>query len=275
MSNRNSILLLDPSFDATTAGACSLLVKVSLDSFSYAIVNQDTKQVSVVFDEQECEDGIKKFEQSLKTDPYLSLPYTATKVAIYTENRIDVPNGLYDEETLASHSQFFPAADSGVLYVSPQAQYELTTIFSLPKSIDEQLSAAFVNVKRFDKSAGLRALAKKLDATSLIFDFTVGAVEILYLKEKQLVFQQSYEVAVVDELNYYLLLIVTQLEIDPAATTVELTGIIHEGDEKYNCINKYFKTIHFMIADVALDQQVLADLPLHYYSSLLALDQCV
>jgi len=272
MSN-NSILLLDTSFDPQTAPACNLLVKVGLDSFSYAIINKETRQVNAVFDEQECEDGIKKFTDRLKTDPYLSLAYREIKIAIHSENIIAIPNNLYNENELAAHTQFFMAPHSGNLYTQDQHHFGFTTIFTLPKFIDELLNNDFSTSKRLQETAGLLLLATKIHETALMLDFSVNSFHILYVNDQQIIFQQQYEIENIDEFNYYLLLIINQLGINKP--NVYLSGIIHEGDEKYNCLQKYFDTIYFTTAGDDLNQEVLDDMPSHYYSSLLALDQCV
>lgn len=272
--NNNSILLIDPKFDPASASACNLLVKIGLDSFSYAIVNKENKQVNAVFDEQECENGAQKFAERLKTDTYLKLPYQDVKLAIHTSNTIAIPNDLFNEEDLESHSQFFTEAHSGNLYSQVQNHFGFTTIFTLPKATDNSLSA-FTNGKKFEQNAGLLSLAEKLEETTLVLDFTVGSFNVLFVKNQQVIFQQCYEIENIEEFNYYILLIVNQLNINLQETTLNLSGIIHEGDEKYNCLLKYFSKADFIAISNNLNQEVLDDMPPHYYSSLLALNQCV
>ncbi|MFD0940892.1 DUF3822 family protein [Pedobacter boryungensis] len=274
MNNNNSILLIDPTFDPATASACNLLIKVGLDSFSYAILNKETNQVSAVFDEQECENGAQKFAERLKTDPYLTLPYQLVKVAVHTQNTIAVPNDLFNENSLTAHSQYFIEEPVGEIYTQTQSHFGFITIFALPKTTNELLTS-FTEGRKCSHQAGLLALAEKLNGTVLILDFSVGSFNALYIQNQQVIFQQCYEIANLDEFNYYLLLMINQLSIDTKETNLQLAGIIHEGDDRYNCLLKYFSEVAFMATTTDLDQQVLEDMPAHYYSSLLALDQCV
>ncbi|TCC89290.1 DUF3822 family protein [Pedobacter frigiditerrae] len=272
--DNNSILLIDPTFDPASASACNLLVKVGLDNFSYAIINKETKQVNAIFDEQECENGAQKFAERLKTDSYLKLPYQQVKFAIHTENTIAIPNDLFNEKDLESHSQFFTEAHAGNLYSQAQNHFGFTTIFTLPKATDETLGE-FTNGRKFEQNAGLLSLAEKLEATTLVLDFTVASFNVLFIKNQQVVFQQCYEIENVEEFNYYILLIINQLNINLKETALNISGIINEGDEKYNCLLKYFSKADFIAIANDLNQEVLDDMPAHYYSSLLALDQCV
>lgn len=273
-NNNNSILLIDPTFDPASASVCNLLVKVGLDSFSYAILNKETKQVSAVFDEQECENGAQKFTERLKTDSYLKLPYQEVKFAFHTANTIAIPNDLFNEQDLDIHSQFFTETHPGNLYSQAQDHFGFTTIFTLPKAIDTSLEG-FTNGKKFEQNASLLSIAEKLGETTLLLDFTVNSFNVLYVKNQQVVFQQCYEVENIEEFNYYILLIINQLNINLQETTLNLIGIVNKDDEKYNCLLKYFNKADFISITNNLNQEVLDDMPSHYYSSLLALDQCV
>jgi hypothetical protein len=272
--DNNSILLIDPAFDPASASVCNLLVKVGLDNFSYAIINKETKQVNAVFDEQECDNGAQKFAERLKIDSYLKLPYQEVKFAIHTVNTITIPNDLFNEGDLESHSQFFTEVHSGNLYSQAQNHFGFTTIFTLPKATDKTL-AEFTNAKNFEQNAGLLSLAEKLTGDNLLLDFTVASFNVLFIKNQQIVFQQCYEIENVQEFNYYILLVINQLNINLKETKLNISGIINEGDEKYSCLLKYFSKADFTTVVNDLNQDVLDDMPAHYYSSLLAIDQCV
>jgi hypothetical protein len=272
--NNNSILLIDPTFNPATASVCNLLVNIGLDSFSYAIINKATKKVSAVFDEQECENGAQKFAARLESDSYLQLPYQEVKIAVHTLNTIAIPNDLFDETTLESHSKFFTAPHSGNLYSQAQSYFGFTTIFTLPKTVEDNLNG-FKDGKKFQQYASLLSLAENSGESSLILDLTAGSFRVLYTKNQQVVFQQCYETENIEEFNYYILLMINQLNINLKETTLNLCGIIHQEDEKYNCLLKYFTKADFTSVNNHLNQEILNDMPAHYYTSLLALDQCV
>jgi hypothetical protein len=271
MNKSNSILLINPVFDPATAPNCDLLVKVGFDSFSYAIVNRETKEVSAVYDEQECESGAKKLTERLKTDTYLTLSYREVKVAVYTENKIDIPDAFYNPDELDAYTQYFATPHTSNIYATGQVHFGLTTIFAVSKALDE----AFNNFKgkKYALSAGLLSLAEHMNETSLILDFTVGTFNAVYIKDKAIIFQHGYEIENAEEFNYFLLLLLDQLKIN-GNTNVRLTGIVHESDEIYSCLQKYFENIEFLEAQNELNSAILDDMPAHYYSSLLALDKC-
>jgi len=274
MNNSNSILLIDPEFDPATATSCNLLVKLGSDSFSYAIINKLSKKIIAVYDEQECEDVMLKLTERFKNDTYLTLPYQEVKIAIPTPNSIAVPNVFYDDYSLKSHAKLFPNL-SDKLYTQLQPHFDFTSIFSVSKNLDSLLRQYLPTAKKLQENTGLITIAEQLKETSLLLDFSVGSFNAVFINNQQVVFQQCYEIEQIEEFNYYLLLIINQLEMDTKKTAVFLSGIVHESDEKHNCMLKYFNDVEFLNVDSDLDQQILEDIPLHYYSNLIALNQCV
>ncbi|MDQ7948322.1 MAG: DUF3822 family protein [Pedobacter sp.] len=269
MSNSNSILMIDPAFDPALASRCHLLIKVGMDSFSYAIIDKTKDQVVAVFDTQECTDGVAQLSSLLQSDPNLGLAYAEKKLAYFTENTITMPTLLFDPEEVEVQTQYFNLPGSDQLHVVAERNLGVTTLLNFPEQAEQLIGS--INGRILPFTAGLLALAEK-DADALYLDFTVCSFAAVWVKDGQLIFQQTYEIIGLEEFNYYLLLLINQLQLKPEQTVVKLCGLVHEGDERYGCIQKYFQSIGF--ATSKLDQEAITDLPLYYYTSLLALDQC-
>ncbi|AOM76030.1 DUF3822 family protein [Pedobacter steynii] len=275
MSHKNSILLVDPEFDPSTAPDCNLLLKITADSFSYAIIDKTTSQLKAVYDQQESDNISRDLSAKLKNDSYLNLPFKEIKVAVYTENSISIPNDLFDAQNLDQYAKFFTEEQSDNLYVRPFSSYGFTSIFTLHRFIDETLADSLLSCKLFDQVAPVLAMAKEQARKSMILDFTAASFNVVITEGEQLVFRNYYEIAHAEEFNYYLLLIINQLQLNTKEMNVQLSGIIHENDHYYKCIAKYFKMISFNTPlSGQVDHKILDDMPAHYYSSLLALDIC-
>ncbi|RYG08847.1 MAG: DUF3822 family protein [Chitinophagaceae bacterium] len=273
MSN-NSILLIDPSFEPANSTNLSLLVKIGTDTFSYAIIDSERKFVHVVYDEQECESGYEKLKERLKIDSYLRLAYANVKVATHTQNIIFVPKELFNENDVPLYTKFFADVDSENVYVQPSLQQSIHTIFSLPHSVEKVIQENWSNSVKMQQNAGLIELTAKINTNSLIIDFTVGSFQLFYIKDEKIAFTQSYQFEDVEEFTYYLLLIVSQLNINVKEINIKTCGIIHEGDAKWNLLIQYFNKVDFLAISSNLDTNILDDMPAHYYTSLLSLLQC-
>ncbi|RZL36171.1 MAG: DUF3822 family protein [Pedobacter sp.] len=272
--NNNSILLIDPNFEPTDSSDLSLLVKIGADTFSYAIIDEEKKLVNAVYDEQECESGYQKLSERLEADSYLKLNYKHVKIAAHTSNIIFVPHELFSEDNIEVYTKYFEEADSKTIYVQPTLQQAFNTIFSLPISLEKVIEKNWQESTKVVQNAGLIELAAKVVHQTLIIDFTVGSFQLIYIKAQKIAFMQSYQFDDIEELTYYLLLIVNQLDINTKETGVKVCGIINEDDDKWNCLSQYLGKPDFLVLDTPLNTNILDDMPAHYYTSLLALQQC-
>ena len=275
MNSKNSILLVDPDFDPANAANCILLVKITADSFSYAIIESDSRQLKAVYDHQECGDVATELSSRLNTDSYLSFPFKEVKASVYTEGTIAIPDELFDSENLNEYAKFFPAAGSNNLYTRSVDNFGFKSIFTLDELITESINSSLNNCALFDHHAPVLAMVGDKSSNALILDFTAGSFNALYTNSGKLIFQKYFETDNSEEFNYYLLFIINQLKIISEETEVFISGIIHQDDAYYNCIAKYFKSIAFSAAPgMDAENKILDDMPAHYYSSLLALDLC-
>ncbi|MBY0543049.1 MAG: DUF3822 family protein [Sphingobacteriaceae bacterium] len=273
MNINNSILLIDPTFDASMTPACSLLVKIGIDSFSYAIINKSTEQVIALYDEQECNISQLNLTERFEKNSYLSLPYQQTKIAIYTNDEISIPNDIFDETSVESHSKLMK--NNTVIHLFQQNHFGFTTIFGLDKSLQDILTSQLSNLKMYSHNAGLLAIAEDSKNDQLFLNFSVNSFTALFIKDQKVIFQKCYETENIEELNYFILLLIHQLNILTTEVTIRLSGIINENDSKHLCLQKYFNIIEFVKLDTELSLQILEEMPAHYYINLLALDQCV
>ena len=267
MSN-NSLLLVDPNFKADASANCHLLLKITNDSFSYAIVSKDTEEIHVIFDKQGCDDVQKELKSAFETDRYLSFNYAAVKAAIHTSNFIFIPDEWLDNENLAVYSKYL--GTDAKIYTKHNDDLGFNTIFCLDENVKAHLPEK-TNV--FPQSEPLMVLFSHLADESLLIDFTAVSFNVLYIKDKKVVFQNHYESENAEEFNYFLLLMIEQLGLTDAVP-VYIQGIINEDDEHYNTLLKYFNQLYFFFPAGKQNSELLADMPKHYFSGLLALDLC-
>jgi hypothetical protein len=275
MNTKNSLLLLDPEFDPHTAPQCNLLLKITKDSFSYAIIDQEHKALKAVFDEQECHNTLQTLKRLLKNDPYLSYPFAAVKVAVTTDNCVTVPNILFTTDAVKSYTNFFSNSDSSKLHMKPNYHFDFTAVFNLHQGMENELDAHFETAIKVDHQAPLLSLAARVEK-GLLFDFTALSFSLLQVNDAKLCFKNTFEILNAEEFNYYLLLLLQQLGPAVKEMPVYLTGIVNTDDEIHRILQKYFKDIRFTLPqNDKLNYTILEDMPAYYYSNLLAIDLCV
>lgn len=267
MSN-NSLLLVDPNFKADASVNCHLLLKITNDSFSYAVVDKDSEQINVIFDKQGCDDVEQDLKSAFETDSYLSQKYSAIKAAVHTPSFIFIPDEWFEADNLSVYSNFL--SSDGKIYTKHHDELGFNTLFSLNEKLEEKLPDRTVV---FPQSSPLLALASHLSGDALLIDFTASSFNVLYVKDKKINFQNHYEAETAEEFNYFLLLIIEQLGLEESIP-VYLQGIINEDDDYYNTLLKYFNNLYFFLPAGKQSSELLADMPKHYFSGLLALDLC-
>jgi hypothetical protein len=273
MNNKNSLLLVDPEFDPQAASDCTLLIKITTDSFSYAVLNKKINQLLVIFDYQECNEVMTDLSNRFHTDPYLSLGFKETKIAAHTPNSLSIPDDLYQEDHIDSYRNCFKTEVADV-YTQSVPAYGLQLVFAQESFAASQLDTLFPAAKKNEHTAAALALTQALEGDVLLLDFTVSSCNIVFQKAGQLIFNNYFETEDSGEFNYYLVVLIKQLSIDPATTTVYLSGIIHDNDSKYACVQQYFNRLQFLTPFKDAPYELLENMPLHYYNSLLAIDLC-
>ncbi|RNL55680.1 DUF3822 family protein [Pedobacter jejuensis] len=266
--SKNSLLLVDPNFKADAYANCHLLLKITNDSFSYAVVDKDSEQVNVIFDKQGCENLQQDLQAAFENDSYLSQQYGAIKAAVHTSNFIFIPDEWFDADNLAVYSKFL-GSDSKI-YTKHHDAFGFKTLFSLDENVEERLPE---NTILYPQSSPLLALVNHLSGDALLIDFTAASFNVLFVKDKKVNFQNHYQAENTEEFNYFLLLIIEQLGLNES-TAVYLQGIINEDDAYYNTLLKYFNNLYFFLPAGKQESELLADMPKHYFSGLLALNLC-
>ncbi|WP_421942992.1 DUF3822 family protein [Pedobacter sp.] len=265
--SENSLLLVDPNFKTEASVNCNLLLKITNDSFSYALVDKNSGIIYAIFDKQGCDSIENEVKSAFANDAHLSLNYAAVKASIHSSNFIFIPDEWFDGENLAVYAKYL-GSDNQVY--AKQNALGFNTIYCLNEDVKLVLPEQSLV---FPQSEPLIALFKHLADESLLIDFTALSFNVLYVKDKKVVFQNHYQSETAEEFNYFLLLIIEQLNLNDNVP-VYLQGIINEDDEHYNCLLKYFNNLYFFLPAAKDNNELLADMPQHYFSGLLALDLC-
>jgi len=266
--SKNSLLLVDPGFKADASVNCHLLLKITNDSFSYAVIDKNSDEINVIFDKQGCENVEQDLKSAFETDTYLSLKYGVIKAAVHTSNFIFIPDEWFDADNLSVYSKYM--GSDGKVYTKHHDELGFNTLFSLDEKVQEKLPE---NTVFYPQSSPLLALFNHLSGDALLIDFTASSFNALFIKDKKINFQNHYDAETAEEFNYFLLLIIEQLGLTESIP-VYIQGIINEDDDYYNTLLKYFNNLYFFLPAGKQNSELLADMPKHYFSGLLALDLC-
>jgi hypothetical protein len=277
MNNKNSILLEDPGFDPVAALNCNLLLKITADSFSYAILNTTKEKIEVVYDCQDFQPTANNLSSTILSDPYLSLLFNRVKIGSYTTNTIAVPEAIYNPNVVEPYFKYFTDLEhySDSVYTANYSGQDFKSLFLLPNAVESAIKTHWREAHSFEQTASLLAINQAAERQQFYIDFTAGSFHAMLLHEGKMIFQNVFQIENPEEFHYYLLLVLKQLKISTTDTKVLASGILNEGDEQHSILMKYFPRVDLCTpGESTLNNSILEDMPPHYYTSLLALNLC-
>ncbi len=277
MNNKNSILLKDPAFDPVAALNCNLLLKITADSFSYAIINTTKDKIKVVYDCQDFQPTASNLSSTILSDPYLSLLFNRVKIASYTANTIAVPEELYTSDEAEPYLKYFSDLDhySRNVYTAAYTGQDFRSLFLLPNAVESAIQTHWREAHPYEQTASLLAINQNTESQQFYLDFTAGSFHAMLLRNGKMIFQNVFQIENPEEFHYYLLLLLKQLKINASETKVLASGILNEGDDQYSILMKYFSAVQLCTpGESTVSNSILEDMPPHYYTSLLALNLC-
>lgn len=262
--HKKPLFLIHPDYHPEKSAHAQLLLSVTENNFMYAITDDRTGEVWALYADLHCENVKEALQHQFETDEYLQASFQSMKASIFTEVEMLIPAALYQPnfaEDLPGLSQYAASL------IANQPVADLVPVFSAA-TLDE------INGKHpIDAYHPVLPMLKSAAQDGLYLNFSTHSVHFLYVHSGKVIYQNNYAIATAEEFNYYLLLIVQLLHIDPLHTEVVIAGIINSEDPMHGCLEKYFNKISFLSGST-MEDGILSNFPSHYFSALLALRLC-
>ncbi|MET4083202.1 hypothetical protein ABIB40_003171 [Pedobacter sp. UYP30] len=265
---KNSLLLADSSFTSQPSQGCHLLMQVTEDGFSYAIINQDDNTPKVLFSVQQPGPLNHEISQAFSNDHFLSLKFASVKVAVQTSNVLFLPEDLYEEKQTDNYHSFVDRPDE--ITKHRHADLKMVTLFGINPELKNLLPAQTIF---FPILSPLWICANQGLSSCFLVDFGSNLVTFLYQKDGKLIFQNSFAASNIEEFNYFLLLVKQQLSLEET-TPILMQGLVENGDDYANCLQKYFLDVKINLPKTLSYNELTAQMPQHYFNSLLAILLC-
>src|SRR4051812_36528729 len=112
--NTPKIHLTEHNFQSQHSGKCNLLIKISKQRLSYAIVDQGNDQLKALFDSPVGDPN--EIKTLIQNDPFLKFHFHKIKISVEPSKFTFIPREIYSEPDVDSYSLFIqPGAHSDVL----------------------------------------------------------------------------------------------------------------------------------------------------------------
>ncbi|MDF3076240.1 MAG: hypothetical protein K0S09_129 [Sphingobacteriaceae bacterium] len=276
MSDLQDIHFIDDNFQSQHAAKCDLLIRISGDRFSYAVVDQIQDQVKMVSSSSldgNGDDGIKKALENTS----FNYNFRKVKVSVETSSFTFIPAEVYQEEMLEAYGAFNMQGNAG-LHANHIWGAGIRNILSVEKGLEESVKQKFGETLFVSQAEPFIETALKYYfkpiAQQVFINVSGQAFELLVTEGKKVKFYNLFQNTTADEFNYFLLFAINQLELASKSLLLILSGDIRQGDERYNRVQKYFDNISFADSSKLLRLPEIARENSHRFFSLLSLNLC-
>lgn len=201
--------------------------------------------------------------------------YQKVVVAIIDSLFTLVPNSLFSsEESLAYLKLNHEVSEENHLTVQENNIESLnsTLVFGFPKRIHELFKQQFAGFQLLHYGSPLLELSGlelSLQNESFKLHIQYDHFEIIYNKAGKLVFFNRYNYQTVEDLIYYLLYVMEQLQVDRDEIQLEAFGEFEEQSAIFEMLLKYIRKVKIRNRTAEMKYSaVLSELPKHYYFNL-------
>lgn len=300
--NKSSdFLLLDKGFDKEHSTHCHLALVGNFQSLYYGVFDLINNRLVALGDynfknvspeislniaggrnSTEFDIFSSRFKEQVFRSPVVGLKFKSVSIGLNTEKCTLVPSPLFDENRKQEIFEFnfsgsVTSANSDFLQ-----EAEIFCLYEAPESLNELYKNVFPNVKVAHYSSSLleslyieNKFKSELKVYLHFFQNNQAGknsfFEIIIFNQGKLLFFNSFYYQEKEDIVYYLLFVLDQLQINPAKIILTLLGNIQKSDEAVKLMSEYVKTVEFGKRPGNFEYPSTFDeLPLHFYYSLLS-----
>ena len=281
----HDICFIDKSFDHEQSNLYHLSIQISLDGFSYAILDIPKGKYTVLksfnFFLKRPRLLFMKVKEVMSEDQYLNLKFKSVDIIYSTENFTLVPQAFYQHGSADKYFGFNHETDKGY-YVEktllPKA--ESWCIFNVPENLKEYLSLKFPKASMKHNLFPFVEKALKENKNfpyrkQVHLNFSRTYFELIVLSGTKLLLCNQFNYAGESDVIYYILYVFDQLKLSPDSTELIFHGRFHQTEPMYQTLKKYIRKSTFAKPTSTFNYSyTFNQLPEHYFTTLLDLYKC-
>jgi hypothetical protein len=245
---------VDETIDLNRAHAYRLSIQVSLDGFSFSILDMVRGKFVVLkhYDlsqEYSYDEKGAKLRNILGGDTHLQPPFKQTLAMVATRKSTLLPSAYFQEDHLKKYLEYnHDMEEIEEIHYNHLQEINAYNIFSLPSPISNALIDHFGSVSYYHH--GIPFLSyhlqnapdhKKITGLSVYDHF----IDIGIFSREKLHFYNTFQWSAHEDILYYLLYIYKQLELDVSTHELYVTGSTENQRELKKLIDGYIKKSHY------------------------------
>jgi hypothetical protein len=240
----------DPEFDPNHIDDHhELLIMISGDIFSFAVIQKATKKV-LIWGEQY---KVEELGEPVELTGLTFSQFKNVKIGVQSPSFTIVHKDLYQADKVTSYAKYLDVKSGETVLVN-ELDSDNYVLFTLAETLSKTLKDNFaLQPVFFAGKAWIAAINKATPYLQPLFINVDGNVAQLYHSTNhKLDFYNSFQFNNADELMYYIVLTANELNINLDATSVVLSGDISVSDKKIQRVSDLLPKVDFNHNEVVL-----------------------
>lgn len=259
-----------------------LSIQLAPDGFSFCIFNPELNKFlsieHVKFSESADDtEYIKKFDQKINSNEWLSLPYKTVKILFESSTSTLIPASLYNENDKDLYAKFnFSLPETHICLNDHIKSIDAFLIYTISEKLNIKIHQLFSNQNLISGSANLiEALLinyKNIGTGKRMFvNVKTTFLDVVIIEEKQVLFFNTFAYKSVEDFMYYVIFVIEQLNLNPEYIDLTFSGVIDKKSKLFETAYTYIRNIRFQkLPAVNNYSYIFNDVPAHFYFNLLS-----
>lgn len=245
---------VDETLDLNRAHAYRLSIQVSLNGFSFSILDQVRGKFVLLRHHDlsassSLEEKADQLDQIMGSDPYLKPSYKKTMALVTSGKSTLIPAAYFQEDNLKKYLEFNHDMDElEEIHYNYLEELGAYTIFAMPNPLSNTIINHLERIPYYHQ--GLPFITwhidnapthKKRAALSIYENFA----DIGVFSRNNLHFYNTFLWSAGEDLLYYILYVYKQLKLDVSGNELYVCGSARDQREFQKLLGRYIKKIHF------------------------------
>jgi hypothetical protein len=221
------------------------------------------------------------FEESVRTTEWIKNSFHSRRIIIANQRSTLIPAVLFSEAEKYDYLDFnMERAEDDVVLYDWLENLGIYNVFSIPGRLQKEIKSIFPDARVCHVSSILMETLylnyKNLMGTGKVFlNVRDEEFDLTIFNGKQLRYFNSFPFKVADDLVYYLIFVMEQMNLNPEETPLILMGAAEKKSTLFEMLFRYIRNIEFATRNDSFDYSyVLNDIPGHFYYTLFNSEQC-
>jgi hypothetical protein len=279
----NELHVVDHTFDLKLASEYQLSIQISLDGFSFCVLNSAKNKIIVFqhvpFAVSNTAFLAKKVESVFEQVPMLNAAYHSVSVSYLTDKSTLIPK-LFSEKLLLDTvaSLAFDRNKSEVLLTNDLPQFKFQIVFAFPKELLNLLNSKYADYQI--KHHAVRLLESAIcpteeNQTLVLIHFEKKHFNLMIVKDSDIIFHNCFYYRNESDFLFHTLNCCHKLQIDPEADEMLISGFVADESGYIKQLKKYISSVSFLKPDPEMRYMNIFDkVQKHQFATLLNFQPC-